>query len=309
MVAPSHLRSFQALDLALRLGSLKAAAETLGITPAAVGQRIKVLEDFVGMELLVRGRNGLAPAPALAAVMPALERAFRELDIVADALDMQRGHEIHIAATLDFAERWLQPRLGGFRDAQPNVTFCVNGEGDAPHRFGPADCEIRFGRLQAGSEILFRDFVVPISSPENERRISVLPKRDRLEGFPLLHVDTYKEDSGVGGWTEWIRDNRLRRTAPERGIRFQRISAALEAVLADAGLAFCGLVLILDMLLEQRIATPFGLSRGRWTTYAYVVRFRPDALARPQVRRFRDWLLAESAASRDQLEAVVSAES
>lgn len=306
MVAPSHLRSFQALELALRLGSLKAAAEALGITPAAVGQRIKVLEEFVGIELLTRGRNGLAPSPALAPVMPALGRAFRDLQLAADTLDMQRGHEIHIAATLDFAERWLHPRLGAFRAGQPNVAFCVNGEGDAPHRLGSADCEIRFGPLQAGSEILFRDFVVPVCSPENERRISVLPRRDRLEGFPLLHVDTYKEDPAIGGWAEWIRENRFRRTAPERGIRFQRVSAALEAVLADAGLALCGLALVLDALLEQRIATPFGVSGGRWTTFAYVARFRPDALARPQVRRFRDWLLAESAASGDQLEAVIA---
>lgn len=306
MVAPSHLRSFQALDLALRLGSLKAAAEELGITPAAVGQRIKVLEDFVGVDLLVRGRNGLSPAPALVAAIPALERAFRELDRVADALEMQRGHEIHIAATLDFAEHWLHPRLPRFRHTQPNIAFCINGEGDAPHRLGLADCEIRFGPLEVGSEILFRDYVVPICSPENEHRISVLPKRDRLEGFPLLHVDAYKEDPEVGGWADWISDNRFRRTAPDRGIRFQRISAALEAVLADAGLAFCGLALILDALLEQRIAAPFGVSRGRWTTYAYVVRFRADALARPQIRRFRDWLLAESAVSRDRLEAVVA---
>ena len=36
MVAPTHLKSLQALDLAVRKGSLKAAADTLAITPAAV---------------------------------------------------------------------------------------------------------------------------------------------------------------------------------------------------------------------------------------------------------------------------------
>lgn len=304
MTTPSHLRSFQALELALRLGSLKAAADSLGITPAAVGQRIKVLEEFVGIELLVRSRSGLMPAPSLSAALPALNRAFRELDAVADALDMQRGHEIHIAATLDLAELWLNTRLDRFRQKQPNVAFCVNGEGDAPHRLGPADCEIRFGRVQSDSELLFRDFVIPISSPENERRISVSPKRDRLEGFPLLHVDAYKDDPAVGGWAEWVEANGMRRTAPERGIRFQRISSALEAVLADAGLAWCGLALILDALDDARIAAPFGLMSGRWTSYAYVARFRADSLARPQVRRFRDWLLTESAVTRERLGAV-----
>lgn len=298
MVAPSHLRSFQALDLALRLGSLKAAADELAITPAAVGQRIKALEDFLGLELLVRGRTGLQPTASLAAALPGLTRAFRELDAVVDILDMQRGHEIHIAATLDFADLWLSPRLAGIRATLPNISFCLNGEGDAPHRLGPADCEIRFGAPISGSDLLFTDYVIPVSSPENMRRISGLARRDRLEGFPLLHLDAYKDDPSIGGWAAWISANRMRRTAPERGIRFRRITAALEAVRADAGLALCGLGLIADMVEDGRIAAPFGLTGGNWTSHAYVARFRSDALHRPQVRRFRDWLLAEGETTR-----------
>ncbi|MBT8426376.1 MAG: LysR family transcriptional regulator, partial [Silicimonas sp.] len=43
MAQPTHLKSLQALELAVRLGSLKDAAGHLGITPAAVGQRIRAL--------------------------------------------------------------------------------------------------------------------------------------------------------------------------------------------------------------------------------------------------------------------------
>jgi LysR family glycine cleavage system transcriptional activator len=53
-MALSHLKSLQALELALRLGSLRAAGRMLWITPAAVGQRIKALEDHLGVELMVR---------------------------------------------------------------------------------------------------------------------------------------------------------------------------------------------------------------------------------------------------------------
>lgn len=301
MVAPSHLRSFQALELALRLGSLKAAAAELAITPAAVGQRIKALEDFLGLELLVRGRTGLKPTASLAAAMPGLSRAFRELDGVVDALDMQRSHEIHIAATMDFADLWLAPRLSTIRAALPNVSFCLNGEGDARHRLGPADCEIRFGPAQIDTDLLFTDYIIPVGSSENMRRISGLPKRDRLEGFPLLHLDAYKDDTSVGDWADWLSANRMRRTAPERGIRFRRITAALEAVDADAGLALCGLALIIDQIEEGRIAAPFGFRQGSWTSHAYVAKFRSDALHRPQVRRFREWLLAESETTLDRL--------
>ena len=61
MVVTTHLKSLQALEMAIRVGSLKGAADQLGITPAAVGQRIRSLENYLGTDLLMRGRSGLQP--------------------------------------------------------------------------------------------------------------------------------------------------------------------------------------------------------------------------------------------------------
>lgn len=307
MVAPSHLKSFQALDLALRTGSLTRAAESLAITPAAVGQRIKTLEDYLGIELLVRGRFGLQPTPALITAQEPLSAAFRELGRAAELLDMQRGHEIRIGAVSDFAEIWLIPRMEEFRRAHPQVVFSINGEGEAPRRIAPVDCEITFAPLSdlGRNELLFRDYLVPIGSPENAGRIEVLPKRDRLEGFPLLHLDFYKEDPAALSWSDWIGAAGLRRSAPDRGIRFQRISQLVEAVRVDAGLAICGLALIEGWLRQAAISLPFGVADGRWTSHAFQARFRSDALSRAPVRRFRDWLLDEGATTRRWLAEVV----
>lgn len=295
MPATSHLKSLQALELALRTGSLKAAADALAITPAAVGQRVKALEDYLGLELLVRGRSGLQPAPALSQALPHLNAAFRELDLASLCLDLQRGHEIHIAATADFADLWLKPRLGAFRAEHRNIRFCVNGEGDAPMRLAPADCEIEFSELRDGFEALFRDFLVPVSSRENTIRLGAVAEKDRLEGFPLLHLDFYRDDPAAIGWAEWIGRHGMNRSAPERGMRFRRISQALDAVLASAGLAVCGVALVAELVEEGRLALPFPASSGAWTGHAFRARFRGEALSRPQVRRFRAWLLDEAA--------------
>lgn len=292
----SHLKSLQALEIAVRLGSLKHAANVLAITPAAVGQRVKSLEDYLGIDLLERGRSGLRPTPQLRIAMPHLASAFRELDAVADALDLQRVHEIHVAAPSDFAELWLKPRLPDFRTGHPNIRFSINGEGDAPMRIGPVDCQVGFGPPldEPGADALFRDYVVPISSHENTRRIAALKRRERLEGFPLLHLDFYRNDPAAPGWTGWIRSQKLKRTAPERGIRFQRITPVLEAVFADAGLTLCGLALISDLVDANRLSLPFPISTGVWTSHVFQSRFRSDALARPQVKRFRSWLVKEA---------------
>ena len=300
-MALSHLRSLQALELALRSGSLKDAANALGITPAAAGQRIKALEEYLGAELLVRGRSGLRPAPALAAVLPQLAGAFRELEQVATQLDMQRGHEMHIAAPPDLAELWLRPRLHRFAESFPNVRFSINGEGDAPLRIRPADCEMRFGPLQqTGSmDLLFRDFVLPVGSPENTARIARITRRDRLEGFPLLHLDFYKDDPAAPDWAQWTKAQKLRRSEPNRGIRYQRIVTAMQAVLAHAGFTLCGIALLSEPLDSHRLSLPFPVSTGAWTSHAFHARFRSDALARPQVRRFREWLAAEAERTRE----------
>jgi LysR family glycine cleavage system transcriptional activator len=302
-MALSHLKSLQALELALRLGSLQAAGRAMWITPAAVGQRIKALEDYLGIELVVRGRSGLRPTSELAGALEHLRSAFQELDSVATMLNLQRGDEIHIAATSDFADLWLKPRMGSFKAEHPHVLFCINGEGDAPLRIGQVDCEISFGlqRRSSCDDMLFRDFVLPISTPENTRRISGVALRDRLEGFPLLHLDFYKDDPSAPNWATWIKTQRLKRTEPNRGIRFQRIKLALEAVRANAGPTICGLALLGPYIDDGTLSLPFPISSGQWTDHAFQARFRPDALPRPQVKRFREWLKGQASATREWL--------
>lgn len=308
MAVSSHLRSLQALEAALRAGSLRAAADELAVTPAAVGQRIKALEDFLGVDLLQRGRSGLAPTAALAPAVEHLRSAFRELAFASDALDLERRHEIRVAAVSDFAELWLDGRLRGYRAAHPGAAVRVNGEG-ATGRPAAADCTIDFGPApddDTVADALFPDFVLPISSPENTIRIGAEHGRAELEGFPLLHLDFYKDDPAVPGWTEWVRAQGLARSAPNRGIRFQRITPVLEAVCADAGLALCGLALVTDRLADGRLSLPFPMESGTWTRHVFRARYRRDALARPQVRRFRAWLAEEARVARDHLEATVN---
>ena len=306
-MAVSHLRSFQALELALRMGSLQAAAEALWVTPAAVGQRIKLLEDYLGVDLLVRGRSGLKPTPELAGALSHLRTAFEELDAAASVLNLQRSDQIQVAATSDFVDLWLRPRLDAFVAEHPQIRFCINGEGDAPLRIGPVDCEIRFGTAvhESGIDVLFHDFVVPISSAENARRLSRvnLKPRDRLEGFPLLHVDFYKDDPDVPNWRSWTAKHRLRRSEPDRGMRFQRIRPVLEAVAANSGVALCGLARLAAPIERGELAFPFPIETGHWSSRAFQARFRPDALARPQVKGFRQWLLSEAADTREWLSA------
>jgi LysR family glycine cleavage system transcriptional activator len=307
MAAPTYLRSLQALELAVRHGSFVGAAVDLGVTPAAVGQRVKALEDYLGVELLIRGRAGVSPAPSLASALPRLREAFQALEAAAEELELQRGRELHIAAASDFVDLWLKPRLDRFRADNPHILFSLNGEGDAPRRLGRVDCEIGFGDTagDAGRTLLFRDYVVPVTSPENVERTAGIAVRDRLEGFPILHLDFYKDDPAGLSWPDWVEANGVSRTHPDRGMRFQRVRPALDAVAAHAGVTLCGLALITDRLDAGAVALPFPMTMGRWSTHGFVARFRADLQGQRHLDRFRGWLVSEAEATADRLARIV----
>jgi LysR family transcriptional regulator, glycine cleavage system transcriptional activator len=310
MTSVFHLRAMQALETSIRTGSLKAAAEILSITPAAVGQRIKSLEDYLGIELIVRARSGIRPTRELETALSHLSAAFRELNTVSEILDFQRVQEIHIVADSDWAELWLAPRLSSFRAAHPNILFCINGVGDVPLRLGAADCEVWFGETKGRSteRALFRDYLLPIGSPENTKRILKLPNAQRLEGFPLLHLDCYKPDPKAIGWPEWIAAYGHRQTAPERGIRYRQVAHALEAVYSDAGIIICGLGLVEEKLAQGKLALPFPLAEGAWTEQRYRMSFSEAAIRRSQIMQFSEWLFSESKLAEAQVTKKISSQ-
>lgn len=310
--------------MAIREGSLQIAARRLGITPAAVGQRIRALEQFLDTDLLLRGRSGLRPTPALQAAMEDLQTAFAALDRVSEALDFQRTAEIHIVADPDWSDLWLAPRLQQFRQDHPNVQFNVNGEGDIPIRLGAPDVMIDRnpdGRASDG-DILFHEVFLPVGSPENAGRISdpflttgeggsprylpvgSLSDGDRvwrhsqegsLEGFPLLHIAPRPDAPETPTWSDWLATYPYERTSPDRGMKYALVRNALEGVKSDAGLLLCGLSCILDGLADGTLSLPFQAHESLTAKHPYRLKVRRQIKSRPQVSRFVDWLTKEAA--------------
>ena len=293
MSVTTHLKALQALELAIREGSLKAAADKLGLTPAAVGQRIRTLETYLGTDLLLRGRSGLQPTPQLERAMADLTLAFRALDRVTETLDFQRVTEIHIVADPDLSELWLMPRLTHFRDRHPHILFCINGEGDVPMRLGAPDCRITYGGDDG--ETLFRDVLIPVTGPDNVRRIADWDPVMRMEGLPLLHLQSQRDSEDHPGWVEWFRTFGHRREGPDRGVHYKHARVALDAVRQNVGFLVCGMALMLDDLDTGRILWPFPPDQHVVAPHPYRITVRREGLGRPQFQSFLEWLKDEAA--------------
>ena len=303
-MALQHLRSLQALDIVLQTGSLKAAASILLISPAAVGQRIKTLEDYLGLELIMRGRSGLKPSAELETAAEHLRRGFAELALAAEKLELQKVNEIHIAANSDWVDLWLTPRLSGFRSMFPNVLFCINGEGDIPARLGQIDCEISFDQPADGDNcvVLFHDVLAPVGTRKNNLRVDRAPNPAfKLDGFPLLHLDFYRNDPHAVSWPDWVAKNGFRSDPADRGIRFQSPRPAIEAVLSDAGFVICGLALLQDRIENGDLHLTFPDIPPSRTASAFYARYRRGASSKPAIRAFKGWLEDEARKTRDWL--------
>lgn len=239
-MATTHLRALQALEMAIRKGSLNEAAAELSITPAALGQRIRAMEDFLDVDLIVRGRKGTRPTPELEDVLADLQTAFSCLERVTEGLNFQKASAIHIVADLDFAELWLAPRLQQFRAVQPNIQFCINGTGDVPSRIGSPDIRIERG-ANAKGDVFIDDYIVPVASPEILWRVGLYDKEIEMEGVSLLHVPARTDQPD---WASWSNAFGKRKHGLTRGLRYSNTKLALDATRKTVGFMLCGVALV-----------------------------------------------------------------
>lgn len=124
------LNALRVFDAAARHLSFTRAADELAVTPAAVGQQIRALEDVLGVVLFRRTSKGLELTEEAGAGLAALRTGFLHFEDAVQAMQAgQSSHVLTIAAPREFFAAWLAPRLAAFREANPQVRYViVDGE-------------------------------------------------------------------------------------------------------------------------------------------------------------------------------------
>jgi LysR family transcriptional regulator, chromosome initiation inhibitor len=134
-----------ALAAVIGEGSFERAAQRLHVTPSAVSQRIRQLEERVGAVLVHRG----TPCRATAAGVPLLRHAERVALLEADldaalSADGKVRASLRVAVNADSLATWLMPALARFAQALPAVQLDLVVE-DQDH----ADERLRDGDVLA----------------------------------------------------------------------------------------------------------------------------------------------------------------
>lgn len=295
-------KALAAFEAAVRLGSMTAAAHELETTQPAVSQRIRSLEDSLGLPLFDRStgrlrptRNGQEYYDDVAAALRRIVGATRRLQSRAHA----RHRELVLAVHFGFAHRWLLPRLARLESAFPGTQFEVFpvDRDDGPE-MASADLSIRFGRFdrRGGNEWpLFHEAVFPVCSPQCAARHDIAGRVDGgvLARVPLLHMD--ERNARWLDWTRWCELAGLE--APARSTRFHynNYPLVLNAAVEGSGIALGWSGLVESMIEEGTLVRLAPMVERPEHGYVLGARHADSAIVAAVVDWFRRNTAADAA--------------
>jgi LysR family transcriptional regulator, glycine cleavage system transcriptional activator len=164
------LNGLRVLDAAARHLSFTKAADELAVTPAAVGQQIRALEDMLGVVLFRRTPKGLELTDEASNGLDALRAGFLQFEESVRAMQAgQSSNSLTIAAPRDFTAKWLAARLAKFSKANPETRFTlVSADDEVDFTEANLDLAIRLSSGPGEHEgvMLAAGAFVTVSAPE-----------------------------------------------------------------------------------------------------------------------------------------------
>ncbi len=288
MLGQVSLRGIRAFEAVARLGSFRAAATELGVTPSAVSHAVIALERAMGVGLIDRRARGARLTDRGAAFHHHVRLAFDQLRRGLEETSLRAPRLIRLHAAPSFAAAWLTPRLPRFLAQHPDLEVRLSA-GTEYSRFtnNDFDADIVYGPVRAGHVTIVpiaEETVAPMCAPALAAALT--------SPADLLKASLIQSDNKMLRWPHWFEANGLP-APPVQGIRFDRSFLAIAAAADGLGVALESTLLAQRELAAGRLVMPLA-GRARDLTYTghhlvYPNQTRPNRL----VALFADWLKAE----------------
>jgi LysR family transcriptional regulator, glycine cleavage system transcriptional activator len=280
----------QAFVAVARAGKMKQAAHELALTPGAVSQRIRLLEEKAGRRLFTRTRGGVELTAAGEAMFAALAEPFRAIEAVDSELGASPSRRVTVTTMSSFAAAWLVPRLAMFAQLHPDIEIAVEtGVRPVDLRREPIDMAIRHGLGRyPGLETIWLGApqLIVVASPDLLGTHAPLKTPADCLAYPLLH-DLNRQD-----WSLWFEAHGVDAPHCKKGPAFSENHLIVRAAVAGQGLALVRDIYAKDDLRSKKLVKALTVN---WPVqFAYYAVATSEALQKPAVRRFRDWLIEEA---------------
>lgn len=292
------LNALRAFEAAARRLSFTKAAEDLDVTPGAISQQVKILEDWVGQPLFRRLGRAVELTDAARAAMPALREAFERLD---DAVRLMRlplrRERVSVSAAPSFAAKWLVPRLDRFQARHPDVQVWVSADmALVDFAYADVDVAVRYGPgLYEGvlAEKLLGEEVLPVCSPALLEGGRPLNSPADLSGHTLLHDSSPDNDPTCPDWPMWLAARGLSSVEGNQGLRFNQSAMVIDAAASGRGVALAKRAIAAADLASGRLVAPFGASADPVGFAYWLVRPKGRTMT-PALKAFLDWVRLEA---------------
>lgn len=292
------LRALQAFECFGRIGSVNAAARALGVTPGAISQQLRLLEEHLGVVLLVKDGRRATLTPAARAYHELISQGFGRLALAQDYIKAHKqNEELTLSGFPTILHKWLNPLLPQFQASATDLAIRVIATHQEPD---PQMLEQTF-RLTYGeaahryqhSRALFTDHCFPACSPEFLQRHPEARDPAALPGLPLIGIDWGEIYSTEPHWRDWFNAQGLDHVAPIRPVAVHSMSSlALDTAIGGQGVVLAQGSFVAEDLRAGRLVRLSDASLV--LPDPYYICWGPTTLDRPVARDFLNWLMRAS---------------
>jgi LysR family transcriptional regulator, glycine cleavage system transcriptional activator len=292
------LNALRAFEAAARRLSFTKAAEDLDVTPGAISQQVKILEDFVGQPLFRRLGRAVELTDSARAAMPLLRDAFERVDDAVRQMRLPlRRERVSVSAAPSFASKWLVPRMDRFQAANPNVQVWVAADMTlVDFAYADVDVAIRYGPgFYEGvvSEKLMPEEVLPVCSPALLNDGKPLKTPHDLVGHTLLHDTGGDIDPSCPDWQMWLAARGISGADTNQGLRFNQSAMVIDAAASGRGVALAKRAIAAADLQSGRLVAPFSDQSDKVGFAYWIVRPKGRTMT-PALKSFLDWIKDEA---------------
>ncbi|WP_434771558.1 LysR substrate-binding domain-containing protein [Pseudomonas entomophila] len=278
--------------------SFTRCAEELHITPGAVSQQMRQLEERLGFRLFLRRARGVELTAEGQRLAQTVTEAYGSIEselVRLNAGDI-RG-TVRLRSIPSFLAKWLTPRLPRLQQRYPDIELrLVAEDSNQPLHEGDFDLAVDLndgsypGML---STPLLDEQIFPVCSPALLRGRPPLHGPADLVHYPLLHdITAWRGSSEYSEWAFYLDKIGAGGLDVRRGHTFNRNHLTIEAAIAGIGVAIARRTLLNDELERGALIVPFGTPIPNHKRY--VLLYPPAGLMRPGPRAVHDWLVSEA---------------
>jgi DNA-binding transcriptional LysR family regulator len=279
------LGPLRVFDAVCRAKGVSRAAQVLHVTPGAVSQQIKHLEEGLGAQLFQKSGREIQLTAVGERLSHRVSDAFDRLnDALNEVADDQAEKRLRLKVAPTLAIRWLVPRLQGFYVQHPDIDLEIATTAIADDiRLEGADCAIRHGMgewTDVDLDHLFDDEFLPVCAPSLAAQVR--------SAEDLLQVNLLHSMLRPQAWPLWFSSAGLADPPRQRGITLANAALCYQAAADGLGFAMAQRAYVEEDLRIGRLVV--AANHVARTELGYYLVCDPMKATTTPVRLFRDWI-------------------